>query len=204
MFYSVALSVESSVITPNKSSKAKLKSNLFLALNNVRLVLEPAVSTIQALIIMACYADEYMTPQLCWSLISQACIMLQALGITTWRLDAATRERRAMLFWRLNVLDKALALILGRPPTLHRETAATVPLPSLEQLLPSQLQRGEPTLFDAHYSHQMLLLSKIMADIWHCLHGLDAGKTHRVKEDLESWYSEAKEVKAMNSNIDRT
>ncbi len=127
MFYSVALGVASTASPSDESTKVKLRSNLWLAFNDARLLLEPSVTSIQALVIMACHAEEFMTPSLCWSLITKACIMLQALGITHWRLDAPTRERRILVFWRLNIMDKALALILGRPPTFHREWPMSPP-----------------------------------------------------------------------------
>lgn len=197
MFYSVALSVMSSTNPSDESTKAKLRSNLWLAFNDVKLLLEPNASSIQALVILACHVEELMTPSLCWALITKACVMLQALGITHWRLDDPTRERRTMLFWRLNVMDKALALILCRPPTFHRELTTGIALPTLDQLLPSQPyypSSGAPMLFDAHYTHQMHLLSLVMADVWRCLYGQDSDDVHAIKENLESWHRQATEV----------
>jgi hypothetical protein len=197
MFYTVALNVVSSVNPSNESTKARLKSNLWLAFNDVRLLLEPNLTSIQALVFLACHTEEFMTPSLCWALVSKACIMLQALGITHWRLDLPTRERRTMLFWRLNVFDKALALILCRPPTLHREMATGIAMPTLDQLLPSQPYHSStvtPALFNAHYTHQMHLLSRVTADVWHCLYGQDSGDIRAVKQDLESWHRQATEV----------
>lgn len=197
MFYSVALSVVSSTDPSDQSTKAKLRSNLWLAFNDVKLLLDPKPSSIQALVILACHIEEFMTPSLCWALVSKACIMLQALGITHWRLDSLTRERRTALFWRLNFLDKALALILCRPPTFHREMSIGIALPTLDQLLPSQPSHpssGAPVLFDAHYTHQMLLLSRIMADVWHCLYGQDSDDVNAIKENLDSWHRQATEV----------
>ena len=202
MFYSVALS---SVPSSGPSqSKTKLKSNLWLAFNDVRLLLEPSVSSIQALVILACNVEEFMTPSLCWALVSKACTMLQALGFNHWRLDPPTRERRAMLFWRLNILDKALALVMCRPPTFHREMTTWISLPTLDQLLPSQpygSSRVSSSLFDAHYTHQMHLLSQVMADAWHCLYGQDADDAHKIKENLESWHREATEVASIPFHI---
>lgn len=197
MFYSVALSVVSSTNPSDQSTKAKLRSNLWLALNDVKLLLEPNASSIQALVILACHVEEFMTPSLCWALITKACIMLQALGIAHWRLDPLTRERRTLLFWRLNLLDKALALILCRPPAFHREMATMIALPTLDQLLPSQPHLpscGAPVLFNAHYTQQMLLLSRVMADVWHCLYGQSSDEANAMKENLESWYRQASEV----------
>ncbi len=204
MFYSVALSVVSSTNPSDQSTKAKLRSNLWLAFNDVKLLLEPNSSSIQALVILACHIEEFMTPSLCWALISKACIMLQALGITHWRLDALTRERRTALFWRLNLLDKALALILCRPPIFHREMTTGIALPTLDQLLPSQPHHpssGAPVLFVAHYTHQMLLLSRVMADVWHCLYGQDSDDVNAIKENLDSWHRQATEVAGITSNL---
>lgn len=204
MFYSIALSVVSSTNPLDQSTKAKLRSNLWLAFNDVRLLLEPNASSIQALVILACHVEEYMTPSLCWALVTKACIMLQALGITHWRLDSLTRDRRTLLFWRLNFLDKALALILCRPPNFHREMTAGIALPTLEQLLPSQPHypsSGAPLLFDAHYTHQLLLLSGVMADVWHCLYGQDSDDVNTIKENLESWHRQATEVVGIPLNF---
>lgn len=205
MFYSVALSVVSSTTSANPSTKAKLRSNLWLAFNDVRLLLEPKDSSIQALVILACHVEEFMTPSICWALITRACTMLQALGIASWQSDSPTRERRTMLFWRLNIMDKALALILGRPPTLHQEATLGIALPTLNQLLLSQPSAhhssGVPVLFKAHYTHQMHLLSRIMADVWHCLYGQDSEDVQAIKENLESWHQQATEVAGLSVYI---
>ncbi|EXJ80875.1 hypothetical protein A1O3_07162 [Capronia epimyces CBS 606.96] len=217
MFYSVVLGTRPA----DEPIKAKLRSNLWLAFNDVRLLLEPTASSVQALVILACHVEEFMTPSLCWALISRACIMLQALGISPWQLDPPTRERRAtsfgrlnaldqswrldsptlegrtMLFWRLNVLDQSLALILGKPPTFHREITVGMTPPTLDKLLPSQSQypsSGAPVLFNAHYTHQMHLLSRVMSDVWHCLHGQGSDDVHTVIETVESWHRQAREV----------
>ncbi|RDL37704.1 uncharacterized protein BP5553_05137 [Venustampulla echinocandica] len=196
MFYSIALSAVSSTNPSDEATKAKLRSNLWLAFNDVRLLLEPKISSLQALFMLACHVEEFMTPSVCWVLVTKACVMLQALGISHWRLDSATCERRTLFFWRLNILDKALALILGRPPTFHREMTAATALPTLEQLLPPQPYQlgGAPTLFEAHYTHQMHLLSCVMGNIWHCLYGQGSDDLFAVKGNLESWHRQATEV----------
>lgn len=178
-------------------TKAKLRSNLWLAFNDVRLLLEPNMTSILALVIMTSYAEEYMTPSICWALVSRACTMLQALGITHWGLDSEARQRRKMLFWRLNLMDKSLAIVLGRPPTFHREMAKEIALPTLNQLLPCrprQSSNDTATVFIAHYKNQMHLLSCVMGDAWYRLNGQGSGDTEAVKEDLETWYRQAKEV----------
>ncbi|KAG6020201.1 hypothetical protein E4U41_002922 [Claviceps citrina] len=207
MFYSVAIYVEHLKYNEqNSSTLSKLRRNLWLAFNDVRLLIEPSPARIQALIILASYVEEFMTPGVCWSLVSKACTMLQALGIIHWRLDSATSDLRTLLFWRLNMLDKSLALILCRTPTFHREMANEIPLPALNKLVhpqPSPSADSPPALFEAHYSHQMHLLSRIMADVWHALYGQDSEKALEVKERLELWYRQAKEVIAAAALVEK-
>ncbi|KAK4539683.1 hypothetical protein LTR36_010446 [Oleoguttula mirabilis] len=202
MFYSVVLKMVSATEPPNDDIKAKLTSNLWLAFNNVRLLLEPSDANLQAILILVCFAEDVLTPSLCWMLVTNACSMLQALGVSHWHLDPATRERRTMLFWQLNVIDKALALLSRRPPTLHRAMADEIAMPTLDQLLSSQPPRPGsevPALFGAHHTHQMHLLSRLMADIWHLVYGRpgqerDLPAVLTTKDNLESWYRQAMEV----------
>lgn len=200
MYYSIILSMVSSTNPMDESTKAKLRCNLWLALNDVRLLLEPSEPNIQALILLACHVEEFTTPSLCWMLVTNACRMLQALGVSHRRFDSRTRERRLMIFWHLNILDKGLALSFGRPPTFHRAMAREIALPTLDQLLPFQPHRtstGTPALFGAHFMHQMLLLSRVMADVWHCLYEETAPNKRSIElasEYLELWYHQAHRV----------
>lgn len=200
MYYGITLSMVTSRDPTNQNVKKKLRSNLWLALNDVRIFLEPSEANIQALTMLACRVEEFTTPSLCWTLATNACRMLQALGVNHRRLGSKTRERRVMMFWHLNLLDKGLALIFGRPPTFHRAMAREIPLPNLDQLLPSQAHvtsAGAPGLFGTHHFHQRLLLTRIMADIWSCLYEdatPDHGKVAVASEDLELWYCQARKA----------
>lgn len=203
MYYSIVLAMVSSTEPTNEPTKAKLRCNLWLALNDVRLLLEPSEPNIQALVILACHVEEFTTPSLCWMLVTNACRMLQALGVNHRRLDSRTRERRTMIFWHLNLLDKGLALVFGHPPTFHRAMAREVSLPTLAQLSPFQphvTSAGAPALFGAHFIHQMMSLSRVMADIWSCLYeeaAPDERNAESASQNLESWYRQAKEVFAI-------
>ena len=199
MFYSVILSIESAKCPPDERVKARLKCNLWLSLNDVRLLLEPSDVKIQALFLLACHVEEFTTPSLCWMLITNACRMLQALGITHRRLDPETRERRSVLFWQLNIVDKGLALIFCRPPTFHRAMTREIPLPKLNQLLsfqPHWRDGAAMGLFGAHYMHQLHLVTRVMGDVWYCLHeeGPDVTSIGAVMQDLDLWQRTAKEV----------
>jgi len=230
MYYSIILGLVCSTDPRDESTKAKLRCNLWLALNDARLLLEPSEPNIQALIVLAVDVEEFTKPSLCWMLVTNACRMLQALGVSHRRFDSQTRERRVIMFWHLNLVDIGLALIFGRPPTFHRGMAREIPLPTLDQLLPFQphlASTGAPAVFGARksafeqkaisgipdvrddlkqqtktdmssdYIHQMFLLSRIMADIWNCLHEETTPNDRRIEstsEDLKSWYRQAQRV----------
>lgn len=200
MYYSIILGIVSSTDPTNQSTKKKLRCNLWLALNDARLFIEPSEANIHALTLLACHVEEFTTPSLCWMLATNACRMLQALGVDHRRLDSRTRERRVMMFWHLNLLDKGLALIFGRPPTFHRAMTREISLPTLDQLLSNQshtISASVLGLFGAHYLRQRLLLTRVMADIWNCLYE-EAPPDHRrievTSKDLELWYHHAREA----------
>ncbi|KAK4502302.1 hypothetical protein PRZ48_005727 [Zasmidium cellare] len=201
MFYSVALASRSEDVIPG-CTKAELKSNLWLAFNDVRLFIEPSLLNIQALIVLATQLDEYMTPSVCWMLVSKACTMIQALGQSQSRRvhDSSDQQKvyRA-LFWQLNFLDKSLALSLIKPPTIHPEAMKGVPMPTLDQLATAHHGPNEPRVFDAHYTHQMYKLSDVMGEASQWLstqarHGFDHDVVSSNMERLDKWYHNATEV----------
>lgn len=193
MFHAIAIA---GTDASDKCNLAKLKSNLWLAFNDVKLLLEPRISSVQALFILATSLERFMTPSVCCSLIQTCCSMLQAVGINHTRLDATTIERRTIFFWRLNFAEKALALILNRPPLLHRDTTAMIAMPTLDQLFDFRPKVRALGLFLTHYSQQTYLLSRVMGDIWYCVYGQDHGKEAVVKQELDSWYQKADQVRA--------
>ena len=155
MFYGIMLSTVSSTDPTDEPTKAKLRCNLWLALNDARLLLEPSEPNIQALIVLALDVEEFTKPTLCWMLVTNACRMLLALGVNQRRFDSETRKRRVMMFWHLNIVDIGLALIFSRPPTFHRGMVREIHLPTLDQLLPFQphlTSAGAPALFGVRKS----------------------------------------------------
>ncbi|OQV07516.1 Fungal specific transcription factor domain-containing protein isoform 1 [Cladophialophora immunda] len=200
MYYGIMLNLVAATDPKDEPTKAKLRCNLWLALNDARLLLEPSELNIQALILLALDVEEFTNPSLCWMLVTNACRMLQALGVNHRRFDPQTRDRRVVMFWHLNLVDIGLALIFGRTPTFHRGMAREMPLPTLNQLLSFQPKidsSGAPALFGVHYIHQMFLLSRIMADIWYCLHEESMPNDQSIEstsEDLESWYLQAQRI----------
>ena len=79
IYYSIALGSLDG--TASSTHNEKLESNLWLAFNDVKFLLEPSILHIEALVTMALNAESHMAPYACWSVISKACTMLIALGI---------------------------------------------------------------------------------------------------------------------------
>jgi Fungal specific transcription factor domain len=196
MYYSIILNTVTS-----SSLKQKLRRNLWLALSDVGVLLEPSETNIHAIVLVLSQASEFAGPSLCWMLATNACRMLQALGVNQRYLDRETRERRLISFWHLNLLDKGLAIIFGRTPTFHREMVREIGLPKLEQIQSarSRLTSADaPGLFGAHYMYQKILLSHLMDDIWQCLYGEAKPNDHSIEaanKDLLSWHEQARKVR---------
>lgn len=193
--------------TYSKTTITKLRWNLRLALDDAKLLLEPSDINIQALIILACHVQEVSTPSFCWMTISTACRMLQMLGINSRSLDSETRERRVMLFWMLNGLDKSLALISGRSPTFHRAMHGNgkVPMIGIQKMMEYQPhnaagdgEEGFKSMFGAHIMRQMHSLSSLLADIWTCLFE-DGSKYDTVRREVDEWWKESTSVRIFPS-----
>ena len=195
MYYGVILSTVTSAPV-----KEKLQRNLWLALGDVGVLLVPSEANIQAMLLALSQASEFAGPSLCWMLATNACRMLQALGVNQRWLDRQTRERRLMSFWHLNLLDKGLAIIFGRTPTFHREMVRELGLPTMEQIrvATSHLTSNSPPgVFATHYTYQKILLSHLLGDIWHCLYGEAKPNDESIQsttQNLVSWYGQARTV----------
>lgn len=198
MYYGFILASGSQINLPTKQ---KLRYNLHLALQDACLFLEPTEPNIQALTLLACRVEDFATPSLSWMLARTACGMLQAIGVINGQdSNSKDNERRVILFWHLNLLDKALALVFGRPPTFHRAMVREIGMPTLEDLTPWNGQSSNgigPGLFGTHFFYQKLLLTQIMADVWHTLYEYEEQSDSRILKEIEKlnvWYGHAQEV----------
>ncbi|KAK0911315.1 hypothetical protein LTR91_015609 [Friedmanniomyces endolithicus] len=180
-----------------EKTRSRLRANLWLAFNDTRLLLEPSDPNIQALAFLACHVYPFTTPSLCWMLLSNACRMLRALAVNQRVADPETKERRIILFWYLNSLEKAMMLIFPWPGAFHRTMYNNIPLPTLTQILPSQPQVGtdkRASLFGAHWMQMSFVMSKVMTDIWLALDEEDVRAQRAAKQALDAWYREAMQV----------
>ncbi|RMX96252.1 hypothetical protein D0867_13212 [Hortaea werneckii] len=199
LFYGVILTAVRAKDPSDDFTSTRLKHNLWLAFNDVRILLEPSDVNIQALMMLACHVEDFTPPSLCWMLVNNACRLLQNAGITDRRLDPQTKDRRRKTFWALNMLDKTLALTFGRPPTFHRAFAREIDPPPLMDMMaykPHRPPESIPSSFGAHHFHHLFLLSHVMGDIWHCLYEEDYS-LHTIKQqrkELDNWYFEAMKV----------
>ncbi|KAK5165380.1 uncharacterized protein LTR77_008909 [Saxophila tyrrhenica] len=196
LIYGVLLTEAALNESYDRTTVTKLRWNLRLSIDDARLLLEPSDLNMQALMILAFHVQEVTTPSLSWMVFSIVCRMLQALGVNARSLDPETRERRLLLAWTFNAIDKNLALIFGRPPAMHKITNANLPIIPVHKLLeyrPHQVIDGGrigtsyQSTFGAHFLYFMHRSSEVTADIWSCLYE-DSSNIARVREKLDDWH----------------
>ena len=198
MYYSIALTSVTS--TSPSHLKPRLRHNICLALSDIQVLLEPSEENILAVVLALTHASEFTGPSLCWMLATSACRMLQALGLDRHRLDPETWKKRHLMFWHLNLMDKGFAVIYGPAPTFHRGMIKQVGFPTLDQMQPARAHTtatGSPGFFASHFTHQKFLLSLVLEDVWHCLHGDEKPTFATIiatRNTLSAWYDETLRV----------
>lgn len=101
---------------------------------------------------------------LAWTYISSAANLCQTLGLhrlSNPEQNNSTQDSRASLFWLVFLLEKSLALCLGRPSTL-REAEIATPLPrhgSMKRCVQTSIIQGR--IYDDLYSPPRLARSDI-------------------------------------------
>lgn len=97
--------------------------NIEATLQSLSLLLPPRKENVIALVMSASYAVQASNPSRAWLLNSTACQLCISLGYQRDSLlpgeDEQTKNTRATLFWIAYILDRALALRLGRPSVLQ-------------------------------------------------------------------------------------
>lgn len=97
--------------------------NGWAAIDDLEVFLAPRLRNIQALMTGAVIAIEISRPGLCWSLLSQAARLSQAIGLHRRNsnhagLSKSDIQERRCIFWNVYVLDKCLSLTFGRSTCL--------------------------------------------------------------------------------------
>lgn len=103
------------------------RNNLETGLANLKFFLGASMETIEALLLGASYAIEVSRPSLAWQLNTTAAQLCQDLGYhrvtggTVSGDESVTvlNDKKAILFWFSYMLDRGLALRLGRAPIIQ-------------------------------------------------------------------------------------
>lgn len=81
MFYSTALRDSVASGLSDQRTLRGIKNNLWLAFNDAKVLLQPSVLNVQALVVMVIFAESVLSPMASWTLVSKACTMLLDLGV---------------------------------------------------------------------------------------------------------------------------
>lgn len=136
-------------MVPGESGRAEeakhFRSNVYLALNNADIFIQPSIANIQTLALLSIHGEDFASPSQSWMLVGHACRQAEALALhRPSRSDAAEEQRRLSLFWMLFIIDKGCSLAFGKSPSLSSSTYRNVPLPGYEYLA-----RHSPHIDDA-------------------------------------------------------
>ncbi|KAI1356802.1 fungal-specific transcription factor domain-containing protein [Xylaria sp. FL0043] len=132
------------------------RQNAQVALSQLPLLLPTTIEAVATLTFGASYAIESSKATLAWTYISNAANLCQTLGYhrlaISGRNDDGSQDTRATLFWIVFLLEKSLALRLGRPSNI-RDAEVTTPLPSepsIRRCAQTSIMQGK--IYDELYS----------------------------------------------------
>lgn len=198
-------------ISVTQSLREKIHDNLWHALSDARILLEPSEFNIRAILMVLSEAVTVTTPTMCWMLASTACRMFSSLGSNLTRSSASAGgdQKRRTLFWHLNLMDKAFAIIFRKSPTFNRKMVREIGLPTIQDFLPAigdgHSRTNDPIgVFTARYIYQKVQLSYLMHDIWTYLYDEDSPDESRFEAllgDLDAWHDETRKVSITHPSI---
>lgn len=190
---------------PNLRLSRCLQWNIWMIVEDSSIFLEPSIISIQALCLLASHGQEISTPSLCWTLITHACQMVQTLAlhlpIPRTPPNSDVNRHRNCLFWGIFIVDKSLALSVGRPPLLPAYLYKHVPLPDPQslalyrphiQVSGSVYPEKDSTLleFGGFYIMRNLELAKLQGEVSDLMYGVGKSDTHKIgelKRELDKW-----------------
>lgn len=187
------------------------RHNAQLALNDCRIFIEPRLSNIQALVLLAFHGEDFAAPNVSWMLLSHACRQSEALGLHV-RGNHDTIEKyqhKLSLFWLLYTIDKSCALAFGRPAFLPTALYRDVPLPEerfISEFNPHHEQGEHAPRKDAGYGPAFFKatfeLSHLTGDILHVLAMTSPGQERNaVRSRLNTWFDQTSAVSASGKAI---
>lgn len=114
----------------------KLQRNALLALDDLSIFLELNATNVRALLLVACNSRDFIDPNFCFTLVSNACRMAQSIGLhkpspvrDSDPVALKESKEQVFLFWTLFAVDQALSVTFGRRSTFSASDCELVPLP---------------------------------------------------------------------------
>lgn len=132
------------------------QSNLETSLAYLNLFQPANIHNIEALLLGATYSIEAYRPSVAWILVFQAAQLCQTLGLHRYahaQDEEKLRHRKSRLFWYTYMLDKGLALRLGRQPVLQQSDVTT---PMSEFQIPGSLPSPWTDILHTWLRHSVL------------------------------------------------
>ncbi|KAL3442322.1 hypothetical protein BJX65DRAFT_299074 [Aspergillus insuetus] len=152
LFTQCSIGAEDETVKQDYEAQAVIcQGSLETILSNLSFHIDTNVDSIRALYMATTHCLHHGKSFTAWTFISRASLMCQALGLHSSNglakgySDAA--QRQLHLFWAVYVLEKALALRLGRPSTI-RDRDITVPRLALDQKMASLAYNRLPDWID--------------------------------------------------------
>ena len=170
--------------------------------------------------LLATHGQDFITPSLCWTLISHVCRMSQVLGLHVYARPGvppgSDNETKQFVFWCIFMIDKMVSLAFGRPAFMTGPLYESIPFPDLQQLRKFDphtnrlaVSLHEPTFqahvpgFGAVYLLQFMKLSKLEGRVLNFLHYGERSSNPELtgmewllaqKKELDKWMSETCDV----------
>lgn len=180
------------------------RDNLETVLAHLNLLLPAQKENVVALLMGASYSIEISRPSLAWRLNTTACQLCLTLGYhRAGNLRGETEElknSRAVLFWFVYILDRALSLRLGRPPVLQ----------DYEITLPRKLEPlGE---FDSHREliQSWMVRAEVQGKIYADLHSPEAltrpieRRSETVRVCAQALLAEREKLKHLRTRLEQS
>lgn len=185
---------------PGKAEEAKrLRSNVYLALNNAEIFIQPSIINVQTLALLAIHGEDFASPSQSWLLVGHACRQAEALALhRSAHLDSDEGQRRLALFWLLFIIDKGCSLAFGKMPSLPSSTYRNVPLPDYQYLAHNSPHISEAlngsnnpqsSHFGAMFYTRGIELTKLVGFVLEANVTADAqSQKSQLREQLNEWH----------------
>ena len=193
---------------PGRAEESKhLRSNMYHALNDANIFIQPSTVNIQMLAMLTIHGEDFASPSQSWMLVGHACRQTEALALhRSARSDSDEEQRRLSLFWLLFIIDKGCSLAFGKLPSLPSSTYRNVALPDYQYLARNSPHitealngSGQPqnSHFGALFYTRGIELTKLVGFVLETNAAADAALERiRLREQLDEWHKSTTAVGA--------